>query len=641
MNDEQFRPFVSADRRIPEFTVQSVVLGVVLGLIMTGANIYLGLYTGMTVSASIPAAVISMGILKGIMRRGTILENNMVQTIASAGESLAAGAVFTIPALVIAGVWTGFKFWPVTLIAMFGGVLGVVFMIPLRRALIVEERGLKYPEGVACAEVLEVGETKGSGVIYVFSAILLGVVFKFLVSAYSVIKGTVETAWRAGETAFYAGCDMSVALLGVGFIVGPNVSALVFLGGAIAWMAGIPILVAHQGIVGSDVLGALNQLWNAQIKYMGVGAMVVGGIASIVKVRHGIASGLRHTVLGYSGSGGGNLLVRTDQDMSNRLLVAIALAAIIPIFFLYGHLTASTGIAVVAGIAMVVTGFFFVAVSSYIVGLVGSSNNPVSGMTICTVLFATGLLLLLGMSGTGGIVAALGVAGVVCCATCTAGDISQDLKTGYLVGATPWKQQVGEVIGVILPAFMIAPILTVLHSAHGIGMVVREGVVPLRAPQATLFADITKAMFTGKSLPWTMVLIGAGIGLLLLVIDEYLKKRNSPFRTHVMPVAVGIYLPFSLSVPILLGGLLNLIAFRMMRKRGENEQKRAIHDGVLFSSGLIAGESITGIIIAVLIFRKLELPKVLIESNFLSLLLFAGSLGVLAWVALRKRGRAV
>ncbi|MCX5799917.1 MAG: oligopeptide transporter, OPT family [Candidatus Eisenbacteria bacterium] len=639
MSTEQFRPFVSAERRIPEFTVQAVVLGLALGLIMTAANVYLGLYAGMTVSASIPAAVISMGILKGIMKRGTILENNMVQTIASAGESLAAGAIFTIPALVIAGVWTNFKFWPVTLIAMFGGVLGVVFMIPLRRPLIVERSGLPYPEGVACAEVLEVGETKGSGVLYVFSAIGLSVVFKFLVSAYSVIKGTVQAAWSVGQTAFYAGCDMSVALLGVGFIIGPNVSALVFLGGAIAWVAGIPILVAHQGTGGGDLLEGLNSLWESQIRYMGVGAMVVGGITSIIEVRHGIMSGLRHTVLGYSGSGSSELLLRTEQDMKSKLLVSIALAAIVPTFFLYGQLTGSGSIAVVAGIAMVVAGFFFVAVSSYIVGLVGSSNNPVSGMAICTVLFATGMLLLLGMRGAGGIVGALGVAGVVCCATCTAGDISQDLKTGYLVGATPWKQQVGEIIGVILPAFIIAPILTVLHSAHGIGVAVREGVPALRAPQATLFASITKTMFSGQSLPWTMVSIGAGIGLLLVIVDAFLKKANSPFRTYVMPVAVGIYLPFSLSVPILFGGLLNLVVFRLLRKRGEGEQKRALHNGVLFSSGLIAGESITGVIVALLIFLKLKLPRTLIDSNLLSLILFAGSMAALFWIAMRERGK--
>jgi len=634
-----FVPFVPAEKSINEFTVKAIVLGLLLGVIMTAANVYLGLYAGMTVSASIPAAVISMGILRGLLRRGTILENNIVQTIASAGESLAAGIIFTVPALVIAGVWLDFQYWPVTLIAMFGGLLGVVFMIPLRRSLIVEEKELVYPEGLACAEVLETGEKGGSGVLYVFLAMALSVLFKFFVSAYSVIKGTVQAAWEAGRTAFYAGSDMSVALLGVGFVVGPNVATLVFIGGAIGWLIGIPILGAIQGLpLEETLIDSLEELWSSQIRYMGVGAMVVGGIASIIKVRRGIADGVRSTVLGYVGTGRVGEVKRTEQDMGTKMVGIIAVAAIVPTFFLYGYLTADVGTAVVAGIGMVISGFFFVAVSSYIVGLVGSSNNPVSGMTICTVLFASALLLLMGMTGTSGIIAALGVAGVVCCAACTAGDVSQDLKTGYLVGATPRRQQLAQVIGVVLPAFIIAPVLTVLHTAHGIGVPVKEGVPFLRAPQATLFASIVKAMFSDMALPWTMVGIGAAIGLLLLVLDNFLKEKNCTFRAHVMPVAVGIYLPVSLSTPILFGGLINLLVSRVVRRRSEGETRDAVHKGVLFSSGLIAGESITGIIVAALIYAKFDLPHVLHESDWLSLLLFGVAACILIWVGLKRRG---
>ncbi|UCF78106.1 MAG: oligopeptide transporter, OPT family [Candidatus Eiseniibacteriota bacterium] len=637
MRNEHSGPFVPAEKSISEFTLKAVVLGLLLGLVMTAANVYLGLYAGMTVSASIPAAVISMGVLRGLLRRGTILENNIVQTIASAGESLAAGIIFTVPALVIAGVWLDFKYWPVTLIAMFGGLLGVVFMIPLRRSLIVEEKELVYPEGLACAEVLETGERGGSGVLYVFSAMLLSVVFKFFVSAYSVIKGTVQWAWEAGRTAFYAGSDMSVALIGVGFVVGPNVAALVFIGGAIGWLVGIPILGAVQGIPAGDTLiGSLEEMWSSQIRYMGVGAMVVGGIASIIKVRRGIADGMRSTILGYTGSSRVGQVKRTEQDMGTKMIAVIAAAAIVPTFFLYGYLTSNVPTAIVAGVAMVVTGFFFVAVSSYIVGLVGSSNNPVSGMTICTVLFSSALLLLMGMTGASGIIAALGVAGVVCCAACTAGDVSQDLKTGYLVGATPRRQQLSQVIGVVIPAFIIAPVLTVLHSAHGIGVPVKEGVPFLRAPQATLFASIVKAMFSDMALPWTMVGIGAAIGLLLLVLDIFLKERNCSFRAHVMPVAVGIYLPVSLSTPILFGGIINHVASLIVRTRGENQARGAIHNGVLFSSGLIAGESITGIIVAALIYAKFELPQVLHESDWASLLLFGLAACILFWVSARR-----
>ena len=638
MGNDQSGPFVPAEKRIREFTFQAVLLGTLLAFVMTAANVYLGLYAGMTVSASIPAAVISMGILRGILKRGTILENNIVQTMASAGESLAAGIIFTIPALVIAGVWTDFKYWPITLIAMFGGIIGVVFMVPLRRPLIAEKSELVYPEGVACAKVLETGEKRGSGVAYVFSAMILAAVFKFLVSGYSIIRGTVESAWRSGRTAFYAGSDMSVALLGVGFIIGANVSTLVFLGGAIAWLVGIPILMAVRGASDTgSALEAMNDLWNTQIRYMGVGAMIVGGIVSIINVRHGIVKGIRSIVLGYSGSGTGIGIERTDQDMGRKMILIVGLAAIIPTFFLYSYLTASVPIAIVAGIGMIITGFFFVAVSSYMVGLIGSSNNPVSGMTISTLLLTSGLLLLFGMTGNQGIIASLGVAGVVCCAACMAGDTSQDLKTGYLVGATPWKQQLGLILGVIFPAFIIAPILTVLHTAHGIGVQVKPGVPFLRAPQANLFASISKAMFTDRSLPWTMVLIGIGIGLALLAIDSYLQKRNSPFRAYVMPVAVGIYLPMSLSTPILIGGFLNLVVARSLRGRTAEEQEEGLHTGVLFSSGLIAGESITGIIIAALIFAKFDLPKTLISSAPLSLAIFAASVLALFWVAMKKR----
>jgi len=641
MQNDRSGPFVPADKRIREFTLQAVLLGTALAFVMTAANVYLGLYAGMTVSASIPAAVMSMGILRGILKRGTILENNIVQTMASAGEAIAAGIIFTIPALVIAGVWSDFKYWPVTLIAMFGGILGVVFMIPLRKPLIAEKNELVYPEGVACAKVLETGEKRGSGVAYVFSAMIVAGVFKFLVDGYSVIKRTVETAWASGRTAFYAGSDMSVALLGVGFIVGANVSILVFMGGAIAWLIGIPILMALRSTVEpGNALDVMNTVWSSQVRYMGIGAMIVGGIVSIIKVRQGIVKGIRSTILGYSGPGGGVAVLRTEQDMSTKLILIVGLAAIVPTFFLYSYLTASVSIAIVAGIAMIIAGFFFVAVSSYMVGLIGSSNNPVSGMTISTLLLTSGLLLLFGMRGDNGIKAALGVAGVVCCAACMAGDTSQDLKTGYLVGATPWKQQLGLIMGVVFPAFIIAPILTVLHTAHGIGIQVRPDVAPLRAPQATLFASISRAMFTDRSLPWTMVVIGIFIGLALLAIDAYLQKKDSPFRAYVMPVAVGIYLPLSLATPILIGGILNFLVARSLKGRTAEETEERLHTGVLFSSGLIAGESIMGIIIAALIFAKRDLPKTLVSSDALSLGIFAVSVVALYWVAIRKQKAA-
>lgn len=577
--------------------MKAIILGVFLALLMCAANTYLGLYAGMTVSASIPAAVISMAILRGIFRRGTILENNIAQTAASAGESLAAGIIFTIPALVILGAWRGFNYWTTTLIAILGGSLGVLFMIPLRKALIVEEKELTYPEGIACAEVLKTGQEKGRGIEYLLIALAIGAVFKFCILVFSIIKGTVEGAFRIGRSIIYGGSDMSVALLGVGYIVGFNISALVFMGGAIGWLIGMPIYSFFHPVQGA-ALDCAWGIWSEKIRYIGVGAMIVGGIWSIIKVRKGIIKGLR---VGFRG---------TEMDLSMKKVFIGLVIVIIPIFILYWWLTRSYAITFVSGIAMVIAAFFFVAVSSYIVGLVGSSNNPVSGMTICTLLFASGLLLLFGMKGVEGIIAALCVAGVVCCAACTAGDISQDLKTGWLVGAQPRRQQIAQLIGVIASAFIIVPILRVLHNAYGIGTGKPGSLV---APQASLFASLTKGMFTDiRSLPWDMIIIGLVIGIMLIITDEILRIRRARFRAYVMPVAVGIYLPLSLSVPILIGGIL---------RASLSKVRKEANAGILFSSGLIAGEAIAGITIAGLIYVGFKTITVL-QSNFFSLILF-------------------
>ena len=637
----QLKPYIPAEQSIAEFTLKAVLLGVVLNLVMSAANAYVGLYAGMTVSASIPAAVISMGILRGLLRRGTILENNIVQTIASAGESLAAGIIFTVPALVLTGVWSGFKFWPVFLIALLGGILGVVFMIPLRRSLIVEEQQLIYPEGVACAEVLEVGEEGGSGFGYILSAMGVGLVFKFFVNGLSIIKETVEGAVRAGRTILYFGSDIAVVLIGVGFIVGFNISLLVFIGGALSWLIGLPILSSFRAIEpGALALDSAWTIWGSEIRYMGIGAMVVGGLWSIIRIRHGIGSGVREALFGYRSEKGG-LLVRTEQNLSRRLILVLLIVAVVPIFFLYTSLIGSAGIGLVSTITMVISAFFFVAVSSYIVGLVGSSNNPVSGMTICTILFTSVLLLLFGMTGSNGILAALGVAGVVCCALCTAGDVSQDLKTGHLVGATPRKQQLAQLVGVAAAAFIMAPVLTMLNEHYGIGTG-EPGA--LQAAQATLFANIVRPIFSGQPLPWVMIGIGAVVGIALIVIDEFLRTRGSQFRAHVMPVAVGIYLPLSLSVPILAGGLVSLLVGKLAARKGPEAAREAQHRGTLLSSGLIAGEAVVGIGVAAFVYisrawfqRTIELPYHVLESDLLSIGIFLLLILLLAWFSLRGR----
>ncbi len=602
-----------------ELSTQAVVLGLIIGLVMTAANTYLGLYAGMTVSASIPAAIVSMALLRGVLRRGTILENNIVQTMASAGESVAAGIIFTVPALVISGVWTDFPYWKVTMIGMLGGVLGVLFMIPLRRTLIVEDKDLIYPEGVACAEVLEAGEQGGRSLVAILLAVIGGVVFKSLIGLIGVFRSTVEGALRAGGTLLYFGTDVSVALLGVGVIVGLEIGVLVFAGGAIGWVVAIPIYYLANPLPAGDVLDAAWDAWSGQIRYMGVGAMIIGGLWSMFSIRKGIAKGVREAILGFRSKQGATI-DRTDQDLPTSRTALILVISAVATVFLYWTLTGSASVALVAGVLMVIASFFFVAVSSYIVGLVGSSNNPISGMTICALIFASVVLLLLGMSGTMGILAALGVAGVVCCAAATAGDTSQDLKTGFLVRATPWRQQLAQFIGTVIPAFIIAPVLTLLHHGYGIGT---GGAQALRAPQATLFASIASALFDSGALPWTMVSIGAGVAAGLIVLDRRLEKAGSSFRAHVMPVAVGIYLPLSLSVPIVAGGLLSHFLKAAGSKYGQAGREAANRLAVLIASGLIAGEAIAGILIAVPRTlpqtRDWTLPVPVIDSNLLTL----------------------
>ena len=591
-----------------EFTIRAVVIGLLIGTVLTAANTYLGLYAGMTVTGSIPAAIVSMGILRGLLSGGTIRENNIVQTIASAGEAVAAGIIFTVPAMLITGVWLEFSFWKVSLIGLLGGLLGVLFMVPLRRVLIVEDKELIYPEGVACAQVLEAGESGGSPMRTILSALGAGLVFKSLAGLVAVFRSTAEAAWRVAGTVLYGGTDVSVALVGVGVIVGVEIGIAALAGSVIAWLFAIPIFYWLTPLAEESALDAAWSLWSSQIRYMGVGAMIVGGLASMWKIRGGIAKAVRH-LLGGIGQGSRSL-ERTDQDLPNSLVGAAFAVAAIGTFVLYQSVTGSLPVALTAGIVMLVSSLFFVAVSSYICGLVGSSNNPISGTTICALMFSSVILLILGMTGSAGILGALGVASIVCCAAATAGDTSQDLKTGQLVGATPRLQQTGQLIGILVPVFTIAPVLTLLHKAYGIGTGEPNA---LLAPQATLFASIAEGLFGDSSIPWNMVWIGALIAVGIVLFDGFLQRSGSRFRAHIMPVAVGIYLPLSLMVPIFLGGLIS----QRLQERSEG----ARHKGLLIASGLIAGEAIAGILIAIpkTLFTGIEIPVPLVDSLWLSL----------------------
>jgi len=577
-----------------EASVRAVIIGLGLSVVMGAANVYFGLKVGMTVSASIPATVIAMVILRGILRNGTILESNMVQTTASAGEALAAGVIFTMPALVIIGAWQKFDWFYTTMICFSGGLLGVLFMIPLRRVFITSPTTeLKYPEGVACAAVLRAGEgdlkSQEGGAKVIMQGTLVGLAFKFLSTFAGMIKGMLEGATWLGGRVFYFGSEISPALAGVGFIVGLNVSLLLFAGGAIAWLIQLPLMSGAMDST-APALDSAWGLWSKQIRYTGVGAMIVGGISSIYKVRHGILHAIAELRKSVSKQDAAKIDA-LDRDISANAIKGFSLLAAVIIGIIYYNLTGSAAIAAVTTLLMIVMAFFFVAVSSHIVGLVGNSNNPVSGITISAVLFTGGVLLLFGFAGMEGIVATIGVAAVICCAAGVSGDTCNDLKTGHMVGASPWKQQVLQIAGIAVAAVFMAPILQLLndHTPGGIGG--RE----LAAPQATLFASLAKSLFGEGELPWHLVGVGVAIALAVLILDWFLEKRRAKFRAHLMPVAVGIYLPLGLTVPILVGGI---IAHLIAGKSSEAVADKKLQRGVLFASGAIAGESLMGVGIA-------------------------------------------
>lgn len=607
---QENEPYIPAEKTIPEFTFQAVVLGLVLSLVMCAANMYVGLKAGLTVSAAIPASVISMGILRGLMKRGTILENNIVHTIASSGESLAAGIIFTVPALVLLGVWDEFNYWETTLIAMSGGVMGVVMMIPLRKAMIVDQKELKYPEGVACAEVLKAGDRGGAEMAGIFKALGIGALFKVCIDVFGFFRSTVENATVAGKTALYAGTDISPMLMSVGFIVGWEISLLVFLGGAISFIGAIPVLGWGADFSGGALEGVW-AIWDTKIRYFGIGAMVVAGIFSIIKVAASIKSGVAAAISGVLGKDDQSNLLRTERGITGAALFGLLAMTAVLSAIVYQMMTGDYTITALVTVIMFVLAFFFVAVASYIVGLVGSSNSPVSGMTICAVLVTAGLLIVLGFDGESGMIATLGVAGVVCCATCTSGDICQDLKIGTIIGATPRELQKGEVLGTMIPALIVAPVLTLLHNGYGIGTPVREGVAPLAAPQGAMFEKLVGGLFGAGAIPWDLVAIGGGVGIVAILIDRFLlEPKNSKFRLYPMPLAVGMYLPWTATVPILIGGVAFLAVQKGCEKRGldEGASQSVVHRGLLFASGLVAGEAILGILVAVLYVADISLP---------------------------------
>ena len=617
--NESFKPYISADKVLPEFTVTSILMGIILAVVFGAANAYLGLKVGMTVSASIPAAVISLGVIRVIMKKNSILESNMVQTIGSAGESLAAGAIFTMPALFLwaeEGKIDMPGYLEITLIALFGGILGVLFMIPLRKALIVEEHGiLPYPEGMACAEVLLAGEEGGSNASTVFAGMGLGAAFKFIVDGLKIVPSDITTPNIKGY-AGQIGVEIYPALIGVGYICGPRISSYMFAGGIVSWLVLIPAIV----LFGSDLTlypgtapigemfaaGGASAIWGSYIRYIGAGALAAGGIISLVKSLPLIIRTFRDALKSMSGAKGTSNK-RTEQDLSMKFLLLAILVLTLLVW-----LVPAIPVTLVGAIIVVIFGFFFATVSSRMVGLVGSSNNPVSGMAIATLLIATIILKITGDQGAHGMQGAIAIGSIICIVAAIAGDASQDLKTGYLLGATPKKQQIGEMVGVIAAAFAIGGVLYLLDAAWGFGT------EQLGAPQAMLMKMIIEGVMDGN-LPWTLVFIGVFLAIAVEIVG-----------IPVLPFAIGVYLPVQLNACIMVGGLVRLIFDKMNKE--PKEKDAIISDGILYCSGMIAGEGLVGILLAV--FAVFGLDNAINLSSKLNLSTPAANIGSLVVFAL-------
>ncbi|WP_440321845.1 OPT family oligopeptide transporter [Laedolimicola sp.] len=587
MSDNNFKPYIPAEKSLPEFTATSVILGILLAVLFGGANAYLGLRVGMTVSASIPAAVISMGVIRVILKKDSVLENNMVQTIGSAGESVAAGAIFTMPALFLwASEWgtSAPSLVEIAIIAAIGGSLGVLFMVPLRKALIVQEHGvLPYPEGQACAEVLLAGEEGGEKAGIVFKGLGLAAAYKFVTDGLKLFPSEVHYEIPAYKGSG-VGIDVLPALLGVGYICGTKISSYLFAGGVLGWFVLMPLIVlfgqnvtlfpASVSVAELYAADGSFAIWSNYIKYIGAGAVAAGGVISLIKSLPLIVRTFRDAMKGY-GKGNAGSDLRTDKDLPMKAIIlgVVALALLI-------WLIPIVPVNLFSAILIVIFGFFFATVSSRMVGLIGSSNNPVSGMTIATLLVTAMILKATGQVGQAGMTAAIAIGSVICITAAIAGDTSQDLKTGYIVGATPWRQQIGELIGVVASAVAIGAILYLLNAAWGYGS------TELPAPQATLMKMIVEGVM-GGNLPWTLVFAGAFIGIVVEVLG-----------IPVLPFAVGLYLPIHLSTPMMIGGLVRLF---LEKKKGMDEKakKDMIDNGVLYCSGLIAGEGLVGILLAV------------------------------------------
>lgn len=607
MEKTAFKPFVPADSDMKELSVKAIVLGVIMAIVLGAANAYLGMKAGLTVAATFPAAVVAMAALR--IFNGTILEENMARTTASVGEALIAGAIFTIPAFVISGVWEELRYWESTAIMLIGGVLGVLFVIILRRSL-VEEADLPFPESVAASEIVKAGQGGQTGAVYVFSAMGLAALWELFKNSNGLymVKDYVRDFFpmasskinMLGKEISYGGGFLfespaaSPALIGVGFIVGMRVSAVLFAGAVSGWLFLVPAFVflnpdlGNLLETGSSWVDISMEVWMRQVRPLAVGTMIVAAFYTLYNLRSALVTGIKKALrdIAASKSGGDEKVSRLEIDLDFKKVIITIGATAIPLFLLYHYFSGSIGGSVLLTIVMIIVGFLFAAVAGYLVGLVGSSNNPISGLTLSSLLIAALLMVGIGVTGNQGIMAVLGVAGVVCCAAGIAGDMMQDLKVGHILGGTPWRMQIGEIIGVVAAALVLIWAMIVLDQVYHIGS------ENLPAPQAGLMALMARGI-VGGDMAWPLVLAGMFMAFGLILV-----KAPSP-----MLVAVGMYLPFHSTAAIFVGGIIKWFLESSLRKNNatDAQKTKAENTGVLLSSGLIAGESLTAVILAFIV----------------------------------------
>ncbi len=612
MSEKDFKPYVPAETSMPEMTFKAVGLGVVMAIVLGAANAYLGMKVGLTVAATFPAAVVAMAAMR--IFRGNILEENLARTTASVGESLVAGAIFTIPAFLIAGAWSEFNLRDAMLIMGIGGVLGVLFVIVLRRPLVVEAN-LPFPESVAASEIVKAGQKGQTGAGLVFGAMGIAAVWELLKndaglqiirdkasaflhfprSAIEVLGNKLEY----GGGMFLSTPEASPMVMGVGFIVGLRISAVLFCGAILGWLVLVPLAIflnPDLATVGAEQgwPALAFEIWFRQIRPLAVGTMIVSAFYTLYNLRGPLIDGISKALAGIGAGSAGDAVPRTERDLNLKwVFISIGVMAV-PMFLLYRYFSASTPGALVLTVVMLVLGFLFAAVAGYLVGLVGNSNNPISGLTLSALVIAALLMVLMRVTGVHGVAAVLGVAGVVCCAAGVAGDMMQDFKVGHILGGTPWRMQMGEIIGVVAAAVVLPVLLMVLNQAYTIGS------AELPAPQAGLMALMAQGIVGGE-MAWALVIVGMLLGVALILIEA-----PAP-----MLIAVGMYLPFSTTSAVFVGGVLRAILdwFLGRRKADDETKTKAENSGILVASGLIAGQSLMAVLLAFVVLYEQGVMK--------------------------------